>query len=77
MRLDETIFEAHQRRMSNLHEWLRANKKTDAWLAEQIGVSRGYVTNLRHGRRQPSLPLAVKLAGITGLPMQTFEQVAA
>lgn len=47
-------------------------KKSDAWLAAQIGVSRPFITRIRKGERQPSLPIAAKLADRTLLPITTF-----
>lgn len=46
--------------------------KTDQELAAMVGVSRGYITNLRLGRRQPSLTVAIKLAAITDIPAHAF-----
>lgn len=46
--------------------------KSDAWLAEQVGVSRPYITRIRNNERQPSLKVAAKLADRTLLPITTF-----
>jgi DNA-binding XRE family transcriptional regulator len=44
-----------------LHEWLRRQGRTDAWLAEQIGLHRATVTKIRNGRRRPSIEVAAKI----------------
>jgi transcriptional regulator with XRE-family HTH domain len=47
-------------------EWLRAARKEKEYtlvkLAEQIGCSFNYLSDLEHGRRNPSLKTAAKLA---------------
>jgi transcriptional regulator with XRE-family HTH domain len=53
---------------------MRANSLTDQALATQLGVSRPYITRIRGGVRQPSLPLAAKLSAATKLPMDCFLQ---
>lgn len=47
-------------------------EKSDTWLAEQVGVSRPFITRIRKGERQPSLRIAAKLANRTLLPITTF-----
>jgi len=61
-----------------LSEMIRRAGFTDQALADQVGVSRPYVTRIRTGKRQPSLPVAVKLAEATKLPVSVFiKEVAA
>lgn len=55
-----------------LTEWLEREGKTDTWLAEQVSVSRPYITRIRNGERQPSLSVALRLADRTLLPIETF-----
>ena len=52
--------------------WMRDNEITDAVLADRIGVSRPFITRIRSGQRQPSLPVAAKLAAETRLPITSF-----
>lgn len=56
----------------NLDQWMDDNKWSDARLAEAVGVSRPFITRIRQGKRQPSLPVAAKLAKVTALPLQAF-----
>lgn len=55
-----------------LDQWMAANGRTDTDLAQEVGVSRPFITRIRKGTRQPSLPVAVKLAQITQLPVEVF-----
>jgi transcriptional regulator with XRE-family HTH domain len=55
-----------------LQEWMDREEKSDTWLAEQVGVSRPFITRIRKGERQPSLRIAAKLADRTLLPITTF-----
>lgn len=55
-----------------LDQWMRDKDISNTALAELIGVSRPYIKRLREGERQPSLPVAVKLAKVTRLPVSAF-----
>jgi plasmid maintenance system antidote protein VapI len=48
-----------------LIDHLKAVDKTVAAFAEQIGESENTVRKIVYGQRQPSLPLAVKIAAAT------------
>ncbi|MEV5031610.1 helix-turn-helix transcriptional regulator [Sphingobium sp. LMC3-1-1.1] len=48
-----------------LIDHLKAVEKTVAAFAEQIGESENTVRKIVYGQRQPSLPLAVKIAAAT------------
>lgn len=48
-----------------LIDHLKAVDKTVAAFAEQIGESENTIRKIVYGQRQPSLPLAVKIAGAT------------
>lgn len=56
----------------NLDQWMEHEKKSDAWLAEQVGVSRPFISRIRRNKRSPSLKVAAQLARVTGLPETTF-----
>jgi len=49
-----------------LIDHLKAAKKTVAAFAEEIGEAENTVRKIAYGQRQPSLPLAVKIATATG-----------
>lgn len=55
---------------------MREHKVTATELAEAAGVSQPHISRISSGERQPSLPLAVKLAEITKLPVKAFMKAA-
>ena len=55
-----------------LDEWMSRENKSDTWLAQQVGVSRPFITRIRKGERQPSLSVAARLSDRTLLPIETF-----
>lgn len=44
------------------------------YVARQLGVSRATVDNWEKGITKPTLPMAVKLAEILGVPLQTLAE---
>jgi DNA-binding XRE family transcriptional regulator len=44
-----------------LAEWLKRERKTDAWLAERVGRHRATITKIRNGRKLPSIEVAAKI----------------
>ena len=56
-----------------LDQWMNAKGWTDAKLAERVGVSRPFISRIRNGKRRPSLAVALRLAGVTKLPISTFD----
>ena len=47
--------------MTPLARFMAAKNLTDLAAAEQLGVSRPYLTRLRNGSRKPSLDVALKI----------------
>jgi len=52
--------------ITKLDKYLRATKTRASAIAEAVGVSRPYITDLRYGRRKPSLYVALRIEGATG-----------
>ena len=50
--------------MKTLDEYLRSNNATR--LAEQLGVTKGYISQLRHGNASVSLKRAFQIQAATG-----------
>jgi DNA-binding XRE family transcriptional regulator len=44
-----------------LHEWLKSEQRTDAWLAAKVGRHRATITKIRNGRLMPSIEVAAKI----------------
>jgi transcriptional regulator with XRE-family HTH domain len=62
----------------DLSVWMKRNPEwTDQKLADEVGVSRPYLTRIKLGERQPSLPVAARLAKVTKLPLTAFIKDAA
>lgn len=55
-----------------LADAMKRRELTDQALADQLGVSRPYVTRLRQGIRTPSIAVAAKIQEITGFPAAGF-----
>lgn len=61
----------------DLDQFFTANpERTHEWLAEQLDVDRSYISLLRSRQRQPSLPLAVRISEITGVPVKALVAAA-
>lgn len=55
-----------------LKEWRKRAKINLADLASRCGVSEGSMSRIERGEQTPSLPIAVKLEEITGIPAREF-----
>ena len=51
--------------MTKLHDYLTGTNTTQAALADEVGVSKGYMSSLVSGAREPSLRVAVKIERAT------------
>ena len=59
--------------MNNRLRDLRAKRGwSQAYLAEQLEVSRQSVNAIETGKYDPSLPLAFRIAALFGLPIETI-----
>lgn len=47
-------------------DWLKENIVSRAALAERLGVSRGYMSDLANGNKKPSLEIAMRIHLATG-----------
>jgi DNA-binding transcriptional regulator YdaS (Cro superfamily) len=59
-----------------LDDWLWANKTRQSAFADTLGISKGYLSDLCAGNRQPSLRLAQQIAAVTSgqvMPQDFFE----
>lgn len=52
--------------------FLAAKGKTQEWLAEQLGVSPAFVSQILSGVRTPSLAVASRLEALTKVPAKEF-----
>jgi plasmid maintenance system antidote protein VapI len=61
-----------KRRYDSLNEFLEATGKTQGWLASELRISRSYVSLLVSGQRQPALSLALEIATLTGVALESL-----
>lgn len=67
----------HIVRMTRLKQWMEANGKDDAAVAEAVGVvSRSQVNRLKNGQSKPSFDSASALERLTGIPAGELFQAA-
>jgi transcriptional regulator with XRE-family HTH domain len=59
-----------------LDDAMKTRGLTDQALADQLGVSRPYVTRIRRGERTPSVTVAAKIQQITEVPAISFAKEA-
>lgn len=55
-----------------LDQWMSDNDVKDGDLAVLVKVSRPFISRIRSGERQPSLPIAIRLSKATKLPVDAF-----
>ena len=67
-----------RQRYRSLADYFEQTGKTQESLAVRLEVSRSYVSLLASGERQPGLRLALRIASITGVPVEALvsQQVA-
>ena len=58
--------------VTKLKEYRERDGLKQAELAEQVGVRRETIVNLEKGRYNPSLKLAMDLAGVFHVPVEEF-----
>jgi transcriptional regulator with XRE-family HTH domain len=61
-----------KRKYLTLAEYFEKTGNTQDSLAAQLGVSRSYVSLLASGERQPALSLALRIEGLTGVPLSSL-----
>ena len=47
-------------------------KRTQEWLAEKVGIDRSTISLIVSGKRQPSVKLAIRIAAVTGVPIESL-----
>jgi transcriptional regulator with XRE-family HTH domain len=59
-------------RYKTLADYLEQTGKTQAFLADKLGITRAYVSYLVSGDRQPSLSLALRIEALTGVALSSL-----
>ena len=61
----------------NLSAYFKANRdETLTQVADEMGISLSYLSMIKWGIRQPSLPLALKLAQRCAVPLESLIRIA-
>lgn len=55
-----------------VRRWLYRQGRSQDWLAQQLGISRGMLSLILNGKRTPSLRVAVGLQARTGINAANF-----
>jgi transcriptional regulator with XRE-family HTH domain len=53
-----------------ISEYLEKSQKTQAELAELLGVSQAHVSEIMNGKKRPSPELAQSIEKLTGIPLR-------
>lgn len=61
-----------RRTYPNLATYLEETGTTQAELAERLGLSQGYLSRLIRGLQQPTLDLALVIARMTRIPIESL-----
>lgn len=61
-----------QRRYRTLADYFEQTGTSQRALARQLGISKAYISLITSGDRQPSLPLAIRIVELTGVPMESL-----
>jgi transcriptional regulator with XRE-family HTH domain len=63
---------ARTRRTKTLTDFIWDNRITSTELARRLGISRQFMSELRSGKRTPSLAVAVRIADVCGVPVESW-----
>ncbi len=56
----------------NLKASLKATGRTQAELAELVGIRQPYLSKILNGRQQPALRVATRIAAIADIPIESL-----
>lgn len=58
-------------RAKTLDEYLHRHGSLSR-LARKLGISQSYLSEIRHGKKTPTLELAITIAELTGVPLKSL-----
>ncbi len=61
---------------ARLREWLKDERRTQKWLAEQVGTSQTNISAWILGPRPPPLEIAVAIRRVTGISVEAWTEPA-
>ncbi len=59
----------------NISDLLHNQRKTQAWLAKQCGVTKGHINQIITGKSYPSLQLLIKIAEVLSVSLDVIVDV--
>jgi transcriptional regulator with XRE-family HTH domain len=64
--------------MTQLHHYIKNSGTTARRIALDVGVSEPFVSDLRHGKRSPSIEVARRIAEVTrgGVPVESWPRLS-
>lgn len=60
----------------DIADYLEATGQTQVELAERLGISQPFLSQIVNGQRSPSLELAALIEDVTGVPMRSLAREA-
>lgn len=61
-----------RKRYPNLREFLKQTGRTQEEFASRLGISQPQLSKIVNGKQRPKLELALEIAGITGVPLESL-----
>ncbi len=55
-----------------LREWIDRSRLQDQQAADILGIDRGFLSQILHGKRRPTLPNACRFEDLTGVPVRAW-----
>lgn len=56
----------------DLRTYLKGTRTRQVDLAAQLGITQAYMSKIKDGISEPPLPLALKIADLTGIPLESL-----
>ena len=56
----------------NLHSYFVEHPRTQSQIADEMGISMAFLSNIKWGNREPNLPLALKIARRCQVPLESL-----
>lgn len=71
MELDRRRQRTRQAR-AELRAWIDRRGLSDGACADQLGISRAYLSQILHGDRRPSVDMLTRMMDVTGIPIRAW-----
>lgn len=68
-------YRRNTRAYPTVHAWMFHTGTTQQDLAKLLNISQSHLSNILNGNRKPSLPLAIEMARLTNVPIETISTI--